>query len=165
MDEAQAVGMALRMAADHIEAHPMEFYFNDSRVPFGPSCGTPGCALGWTATFFNKLVHGGQYVLQRYFDMAMIPAMGLEKVRYDYAEKPYPELRNAGYSCQAFHFYDRMTEIAGGNHWMDSPYACAAAMRKYADTFHPVPLPEPVVVKKEEDKFEVRVEELEPVCV
>ena len=42
---------AIMKAANHIEMHPRRFDFDSIKVPKKPTCGTPGCAIGWVAHF------------------------------------------------------------------------------------------------------------------
>lgn len=47
------VAVAMHEAADHIEANPERFDFESMWSPEDAYCGTPGCAIGWTAFFLG----------------------------------------------------------------------------------------------------------------
>lgn len=108
---------AILRAADHIEANPGEFRFSSIRVPSGIGCGTPGCAIGWTAFFggFDQTPIG--------FRKCVVALVGVD----DGGE-----------------FYDRMTRISGEwSAWTRDANGCASALRLYADKYHPAPAPYP----------------------
>lgn len=109
---------AILSAADWIEKHPDEFDFSSISIPDRPGCGTPGCALGWIATFHGYHEFGPIGIAQK--------IMGVP---------------GAGYFSEggegAIPFYDRMDEIAGEVNWRDAAKDCANTLRLYADKYHP----------------------------
>lgn len=108
---------ALLLTADFIEQHPQKFDFNQVEQPSGPSCGTPGCALGWLAA-----LAGLQANTYGSFDSAAIMAfMGIP--------------RRSGGGYDAF-FYDKMNRI--DKDWDANASRCARAMRLFADQYYPV---------------------------
>jgi hypothetical protein len=97
---------AILLAADHIEQYPEEFNFHQSDIPSGKHCGSPGCALGWIATF-----SGG---IEAHASIASAAeAMGTND----------------------WDFYARMDELVG-EEWSDEPALCAQGLRLYAQKYH-----------------------------
>lgn len=103
------IRQAMLRTADHIERNPAAFDFDSIWIPDSPSCGTPGCAVGWMIHFMgvDPIAYSGFYLFARDF-------MGL-----------HSESR----------FYDRMDVI--NPEWKKNAKACAAALRFYADEYHP----------------------------
>lgn len=107
---------AMYKAADSIEMNPDLFNYGSCGRP-DPSCGTPGCALGWIGfhsgvKFIEDGKRNGRFV------------KGLD----DVADLVVPD-RDA---CT---FYDRMTSFDYS--WMRSAKKCAKALRLYADKYFP----------------------------
>lgn len=104
---------AIMKAADHIERHPELFDFETMLVP---ACGTPGCALGWTAHFM-QFDHEDANV-------------------GDFAAKMLPWSEGA--------FYEKMNRVFGAMRfdWIGDAALCARTMRAYAAKYH---APAPVV--------------------
>lgn len=101
---------AILKTADHVEHNPGEFNFWSLSIPQRPGCGTPGCALGWIATFMGRRDRKDGR---------------LERTSRDF-------LRIA-----ATTFYDRMDTLCGDDAWRRSASLCAATLRKYADKYYP----------------------------
>jgi hypothetical protein len=100
---------AILKAADHIERHPTDFSFNKI---FVPSCGTPGCALGWICAFAG--ISAG------------------DSIWYE---------RIPGFVQHSSVFYSRMNDLVG-HAWKRDAAVCARGMRLYADKYHPAEKPE-----------------------
>lgn len=109
---------AIMAAADHIERNPDEFNVMSIETPSAPSCGTPGCALGWISFFCGVKPEGrgtGYYI-------HILGRLGIER---------------------DVTFYNRMDGITEDNpsvvcfgKWSRSGEACAAALRTYAEKYH-----------------------------
>ncbi len=107
---------AIMKAADQIQHFPKLFDFGSTERP---DCGTPGCALGWVATF-----------------------LGLKKVWWD-TEVFYKLLGidkggmtgNGGDD----EFYARMDAFSGSAGWRFDANTCAATLRLYAEKYHAKP--------------------------
>lgn len=114
---------AILAAASHIERNPGEFDFMRSAPPSGPGCGSPGCAAGWIGAF-----HGS--------GLLTVEAISREVLGLT------PEIRDNSFltceaACEAA-FYNRMDAAHGTpRDWMWSADLCAAALRAYADRWHP----------------------------
>ncbi len=108
--ELMSIREAMLKAADQIEQHPETFDFYSSNIP---GCGTPGCALGWTAAFRFGLSEGVDFFSG--FD-SLGRAVGFDN---------------------GSDFYDQMNDIAGSSDWTDEATLCASVMRQYADKYHP----------------------------
>lgn len=109
---------AILAAADHIEEHPALFNYH-RQVPT-PDCGSPGCALGWISLLADE---------QRF-------AWG----RSEQSEHTRPWKRAELFAWLGYDdgvFYDRMDALDLG--WKRTARQCAAAMRLYADKYHPAP--------------------------
>lgn len=61
---------AIMQAADHIESHPRQFNYSSTDIPEAPHCGTPGCAIGWTAFFAG--VRSFRSMAEHYFGGDML---------------------------------------------------------------------------------------------
>jgi hypothetical protein len=98
---------AIMKAADHIERNPHLFDFDKERVP---DCGTPGCALGWTAHFMGYL----------YTNVGVFAEMALPVHTDQSAEGA---------------FYDRMDAVLSDRFcdWIAEPAMCAKGMRLLAE--------------------------------
>ena len=109
---------AIMKAADHIERNPEDFNFMSVAIP---SCGTPGCALGWIGSF------GGLSKGSCGFSDAATDLLKLE-----------PELLGGSGSCETseFAFYNRMDALCGNMLWRKAAHVCADALRKYAEKYH-----------------------------
>lgn len=108
---------AVMKAADHIERNPHEFEFTTTRTPGGPGCGTPGCALGWTACFAG---------VRDYFADGR-PVNEVETIAVRLGCKGSGE------------FYDRMRPLTPN--WITDAALCAKAMRLYAAKYLAKPEP------------------------
>jgi len=113
--------------ADYLEQHPSEFDFMRTGIP---SCGTPGCALGWISVFagFKK----GSYT-------AALGLLGLEPEAQRFgAIVCSPENKESTYA-----FYNRLEDLVPGWRWggpsNKNNGKCARALRLYADKYHPAP--------------------------
>ena len=106
---------AIMKAADHIEAFPKEFRFSTTAQPSKPNCGTPGCALGWIATF------AGYTSGRRSFGAL---ARDLLKVPCDPSQDGDQE------------FYNRMEALGGNSNWQIHASECARVLRLYAAEYH-----------------------------
>lgn len=106
---------AILKAADHIERTPKDFEFMEERKP---SCGSPGCALGWIGCFLSVESDGSKY---GYPNLVAI-AMGIRS----------GERRPEGM------FYERMNALSPPG-WKWDEQICATALREYADKYHPAP--------------------------
>lgn len=111
------IRQAILAAADHIEGNPADFNFFKIDVP--DSCGTPGCALGWIGHFLRVKP---AYRVAITMDVAR--AMGFPP------QETLPEYGDTTV------FYDRMDVVSDGI-WRLDFAKCAAALRAYADKFHP----------------------------
>lgn len=100
---------AIMKAADHIERNPDEFNWNHVDVPDAPGCGTPGCALGWIASFLGCTRDGLGFV-------AAAHALGVGDEHYI--------------------FYRRLDEFAPFAKWRQKASVCAFALRAYAAKYH-----------------------------
>jgi hypothetical protein len=98
---------AILGAAHQIEMKPSTFDFDSCQKP---ECGTPGCALGWVGFFLGVEDTQGGYPSR------VACAMGCERNAAD--------------------FYDRMNRL-GDTKWHLTAAACASALRRYADKYHP----------------------------
>ena len=114
------IRQAILRAADSIEQNPRLFNFMTSSKP-DPNCGTPGCVLGWIG------FHLGIIAINMPTPTAQ--ALGCPK-------ETLP-ISNDLVAYEDWGFYRRMTEISGNSLWRYSPGACASALRKYADKYHP----------------------------
>lgn len=116
---------AILAAADHIERNPGEFNYHSIEVPRRAGCGTPGCAYGWIATFSQ---------------------LDLEDKRHEYGGKQIVALwgfQEKAHFTEPTEFYSRMNEFSNG--WRGSASECAAALRLYADKYHPAEPAKPIV--------------------
>ena len=102
---------AILKAADSIEMNPELFNFSSTVLP-SRDCGTPGCALGWIAT---------------YSDGACLTSCGRGWL--------YDRVLDINDSL----FYNRMSAISF--YWITSAEECAKALRAYADKYHPAKQP------------------------
>lgn len=100
---------AILKAADWIQQHPKDFQFSSCDIP---SCGTPGCAIGWIVAF-SGFKPGKEW------------NAGL-------AEKALGIFNNGDADEE---FYNRMDKI--NERWLYHPSECAETMRLYADKYHP----------------------------
>lgn len=100
---------AIMKAADHIERSPQDFNFNAISVP---SCGSPGCALGWIGHFM-----GFEPNRQCGFALSAVKMLGIPR-------NELPE----------FIFYARMDKLI--KDWRDDPSTCARGLRLYAAKYH-----------------------------
>jgi hypothetical protein len=113
------VRTAMLKAADSIERNPLDFDFDSIRLPDG--CGTPSCALGWTAFHLGVALPSPC--------KAAGDAMGIPNSAV---------------------FYERMNDLTGGgdyckrHRWKDDATVCAATLRLYADKYHPAESPKHV---------------------
>lgn len=113
---------AILRSADLIEAFPSAWDFGESNIPL--TCDSPGCALGWIHFFTGQAgLHDGQ------IEASFIK--GLDCPQGDHQ------------------FYERMNQLCpDGNHWMErNEYGrqlAIAALRAYADKYHPAPAEQPV---------------------
>lgn len=104
---------AILAAADQIQRDPESFnYFGNDL----PSCGTPGCAIGWVAHF-----RGIRGSFNAASDRDAIRAIG---VHWNYHSRS---------------FVGRMDELSPV--WRNDAAACARALRLYADKYHPAESP------------------------
>ncbi|HEU4601787.1 MAG TPA: hypothetical protein VFS24_07455 [Steroidobacteraceae bacterium] len=107
-DETMNTYDVIMRAAAHIEQNPQLFDYHKIYVP---SCGTPGCALGWIGFF----------------------ARAKDPLRTD-------GFTNVGYTaksvlgCEASEFYLFMQDAVPG--WTKSAALCAKGMRLYAEKHH-----------------------------
>ena len=97
---------AIMKAADHIERHPNDFYYQSNLVPY--SCGTPGCALGWIGHFLG---------LRGSVHTEVLPAIGLRDL-LDFSMSRMDEL------------------VPVFSDWRHDPPECARALRLYAEKYH-----------------------------
>lgn len=107
---------AILKAADVIDQRPEEFNFGNM-VP-DPACGSPGCALGWIAFLADEARFAkprGKSAYREWISSELFAWMGVDEGE----------------------FYDRMDEF--DDRWINSAKQCAAAMRLYADKYHPAP--------------------------
>lgn len=111
------IRQAILRAANHIGRHPMEFDFNSTETPSGPGCGTPGCAMGWLASFLGCDTGSWWKV-----DKALGCSTSEFYIRMD-------EMSGGG-RPEEFGPY-----IPG--RWRKSAAVCADALRLYADKYHP----------------------------
>lgn len=119
---------AILKAADHIEANPGEFNFCSAGVPYGPGCGTPGCALGWIGAFAGHRMRGEGYG----FSGVAADVLGLPTAS---------EHRDVGIAHDAADQFYRMMDLFSDD-WRFNAVDCAAALRTYADRYHPEEYPE-----------------------
>jgi hypothetical protein len=106
---------AILAAADMIEQNPDRFEFMEIGIP-SPSCGTPGCALGWISYFAGCTRKPDQYFPY----VNCLPLMEPEWTA-------------------AVQFYARMDDLTEKSRdWRYSAPLCAHTLRLYADTYHPV---------------------------
>jgi hypothetical protein len=111
------IRQAILKAADSIEQNPDLFDFNSINLP-NHECGTPGCALGWIASFL-----GTEYQLRRIFNMPV-----MQKIM----------------DCSDGAFYRRMRHLPIGYEWKYNHMLCAESLRQYADKYHPDHIPESI---------------------
>lgn len=110
------IRQAILAAADHIERNPSEFNFYSIDIPRNPGCGTPGCALGWIATFLGMSNYSAYH-----HGKGLEDVLGISSIR----------------------FYSRMIELDPS--WHLFAENCAKTLRLYVDKYHPVPaLPQAV---------------------
>jgi hypothetical protein len=115
---------AILAAADHIESNPNEFDFKRCYIPSSKHCGTPGCALGWIGTFLAV-----QTLAETRVRLGCTPAFhGIGIVSSALMNSP---------SAADSIFYARMDGLPIGSSWNKSSDNCAAALRLYADKYHP----------------------------
>lgn len=117
---------AILAAADHIEAHPKEFDFGQPKVPKGPGCGSPGCALGWIGAFYGRPD-------DKYFGYRRVAReiLGLSpEDRRDSQGRTWGD----GDGDEGDAFYNRMDEFE--SEWQWNVAACARALRLYAKKYH-----------------------------
>jgi hypothetical protein len=107
---------ALLAAADHIERFPEEFYFDAVNVPEAVHCGSPGCAIGWTAFFAGVI----QFTPQERLRLTVVcqHALGVSEDE----------------------FYKRMNYIStdewhGVISWRTHAGECARCLRVYAERY------------------------------
>jgi hypothetical protein len=105
------IRQAILAAADHIERNPGEFRFHSVAIPGFPSCGTPGCAIGWIASF-----------------------MGMKDSQWGKAFSVGDRKNILGLTDMEF--YGRMDDLTDCD-WKVSPAICVIALRLYADKYHP----------------------------
>jgi hypothetical protein len=105
---------AILKAADHIERNPKQFDYASVWQPDAPNCGTPGCALGWIASFAKYKSSN------KTFGCVARDLLGLLD---DYGD--------GGDDA----FYKRMGGI--DEDWNRNARICAATLREYADKYHP----------------------------
>lgn len=114
------VRQALLAAADHIEANPQAYCFNNSAKP---DCGSLGCLMGWVGVF----------------------AEVKDKNKRDRAAPGYANQvaqKVLGLTSWA-HFVSLGSELgAFFNYTQDSKQA-AGMLRAYADKYHPAPVQAP----------------------
>ena len=108
------VRQAILKAADSIEQNPHLFNFGSTEVA---GCNTPGCALGWIAC------HLGQAKEGQYFEAPTLGAL--------------LGLKDNGRPWAGANFYDLMDEFS--EQWHEDAAKCSAALRLYADKYHPEP--------------------------
>lgn len=136
---------AVMAAADHIETNPKEFDFSTYTQPKAPNCGTPGCALGWIATF-------GKVPSENFFPTSAVGCWDrLELSRF---------MRDSEFDERSF--YKRMNALAPAlknnnryEHcwqaqfvWTQDPKVCADTLRKYAQKYL-APVEQPVATESE----------------
>jgi len=99
---------AILQAADHLELHPETYDFMSVHIP---SCGTPGCVIGWVGYFLGvdpgKAI-GGEFLYET-------PIMGVS----------------------SHIFYTRLDAFLQPRSWIVNASIAAATLRKYADLYHP----------------------------
>lgn len=112
---------AILRSADHIEANPDLWDFGYSEIP--PTCESPGCALGWIHFFSGQVGF------------------------HDQIEASYIK----GLNCPEgdSQFYARMKALCPeDDRWMGrDEHSCrlaVAALRAYADKYHPAPIEQPM---------------------
>lgn len=105
-------------AANMIERYPDAYSYVEVKVPNprSPLCGSPGCALGWIAA------HQSDRRVGRCFTSAWPSGNNVV------AKNPL--------DVSPGEFYGRMNAIEPC--WKADAKACAAALRLYADRYHPV---------------------------
>lgn len=103
-------------AADMIERHPEAYSWSSVDVPNheAPECGSPGCALGWIAAHQEGREVGEPFTLVR---------------------RGYVRESASPVGVHSLEFYGRMGAIEP--RWKVDAKACAAALRRYADHYHP----------------------------
>ena len=99
---------AILKAADSIEQNPKLFDFYSIKRP-DSGCGTPGCAIGWVAFHLGFLAKEWPLEMERIFKSLGVPS--------------------------SEEFYGHMFIL--NEEWSASADACAAALRLYADKYHP----------------------------
>ena len=117
------IRQAILAAADHIGRYPDEFRFSSVVVPKHGGCGTPGCALGWIGTFSGARARTKS---EWGFDADTIGAVAFNDIN---------PMRWSLLGISQKAFYDRMNNIQKG--WQYDAESCAAALRLYADKYHP----------------------------
>lgn len=130
---------AIMKAADHIERHPEEFEFMETRVP--RSCGSPGCAIGWIGHFAKTK-----------------PArlFGLVPERPEYAGKSIGVVCRQVIGVGGRSFYRRL-DATGHRGWQENPDACAKALRAYAQKYHAPQTPDWEALAKPDAGFRQEV--------
>src|SRR6267142_3249246 len=111
--------IALMKAADHIEANPD--YFNFSTVVVPKNLSQHGCAIGWTAFFFERTK------IRRWF-RKVVP--GVFCLASD-------ETSEEMFGVDQGEFFRRMASL---QLWFRiKPLDCALALRQYAARYHGIP--------------------------
>lgn len=109
--EVSNVKLAMLLAAESIEREPALFKFTSVEVP---SCGTPGCAVGWMA-FYLREMEGEPGELRCVSWDRVSERMGMA---------------NEGA------FYDRMNEATKSlGEWHTDASVCAAGLRRLAEEY------------------------------
>ena len=105
-------------AADSIEQNPDNYLFMSNQKP---DCGTPGCALGWVGFHLGVAENENGCSL---YHLVVADVLGFiaPPDTFVYADRP---------------FYGRMDDINNSIEWRHSAKKCAAALRLYADKYHP----------------------------
>src|SRR6266853_1444079 len=112
--------IALMKAADHIEANPD--YFNFAAVEVPKNLSRQGCAIGWTAYFFERAK------IQKWFRKV---TPGNFWIAGDETSKEMFGVDQRG-------FFLRMASL---QQWFRiKPLDCAKALRQYAARYHGIPL-------------------------
>ena len=112
---------AILRAADHIERQPQLFDFERTRVP--RNCRTPGCALGWIGFFAGRT----EARIRAMLGLSFLHR-GIAIVTVDAGSDPV-------ITVSAREFYERMDRLAACD-WRRDAAQCAAALRRYAATYH-----------------------------
>jgi hypothetical protein len=122
MGERMNIRDAILKAADHIEQNPRQFNFGSIKIPRKSDCGTPGCALGWIGFFGGLTWKESDYDSEWCVLRASNELLGHDDQMHSSSV-----------------FYDKMGALVSG--WKDSAPRCAAALRLYADKYHPADQP------------------------